>query len=226
MSKAEETELGAWVKAQIRRGVTAVAIIPIEFEILDALFTEHITPVDGFVDLDRQDLSRGSALYNLSQRELGNVGSLKLVKVAKEDTMLQVIPPPLPKKASHPEGWRAPIRDFEPDTQEWRDAWHETLAIDDEVKKAERRRQTEHQAEVMKVLFSNLQQWPVWRAATVELQGLAITPGRPPDTEYDEAFQEIQEGRTYKEVRDEWIAKREVEKGSFFDAVAYDLLDI
>lgn len=141
-------------------------ILPIQFDILDALVTECLPGyAPGFVDFTREEITGSSVVYRLWQAELGDLGEIRLRKISEKESELYIGDPPQPPgRRPTPEELDA-IRAMPSPEERFRgmtDLQKQISAERDELY----RRRREHHRKVIQALFSRMEHDPAWEAVT------------------------------------------------------------
>ncbi|RLC83358.1 MAG: hypothetical protein DRI79_13980 [Chloroflexi bacterium] len=190
--------------------------IPIPLDILDALVERYLPGLaPGWVEFDREEITGGSVLYRMRQENLGDLGTIKLLKTGLQESAMEVRRPPLPSPRDLTQEERDKLAAISDPGERERLLSIMIRLIRDERNARARNRQ-KHQADVIKALFNRLARDWTWQKYCSDLAQQTSTPaeastggditlrlgkpGRRPDPLYDKAFERIRGGESIEDA--------------------------
>jgi len=165
--------------------------IPLPLDILDALVERYLPGfAPGWVGFGREEITGGSVLYRMRQEDLGDLGTIKLLKTGPQESAMDVKRPPhpLPRALTQEEQDKlAAISD--PKERECLLSIMVRLTWDERDARARHRR--EHQANVIKCLFNQLARDRTWQKHWGDLAQQTPTPAEDGAGGLESSAQEI-----------------------------------
>lgn len=150
--------------------------IPIPLDILDALVERYLPGLaPGWVEFDREEITGGSVLYRMRQENLGDLGTIKLLKTGLQESAMEVRRPPLPSPRDLTQEERDKLAAISDPGERERLLSIMIRLIRDERNARARNRQ-KHQADVIKALFNRLARDWTWQKYCSDLAQQTSTP--------------------------------------------------